>query len=142
MDGRSRRNVLDLAIKSGLAVCVGGMAVPVVLYLAPAGSRGPKEGLYDAGPADTFEPGTARLIQGDGRPILVVCLERGRYLAVSAICTHLGCVVKWDGADRKILCPCHAGVFAPDGKVLSGPPSRALPAYEVLVAGNDLKVRT
>ena len=137
----SRRDLLDLAIKGGLAACAGGMAIPVVLYLLPASNRGPKEGLFDAGPADTFEPWTARMIQGDGKPILVACLERGRFVAFSAICTHLGCIVKWDPGDRKILCPCHAGVFGPDGKALSGPPSRPLPEYEVIVVGNEIRVK-
>ena len=137
----SRRCVLDLALKAGLTVCAGGMAVPVAVYLLPASSSGPREGLYDAGPAEPFEPGTARLVQAGGRPILVLCLEPGRFRGFSAICTHLGCVVKWDGAARRILCPCHAGVFGPDGSVVSGPPPRALPEVEVRVAGGQLKVK-
>jgi cytochrome b6-f complex iron-sulfur subunit len=138
----TRRSVLDLALKAGLAACAGGMAVPAALYLLPAGSRGPREALVSAGPADTFEPGTARVIQSDGRPILVLAVERDRFRAFSAICTHLGCVVKWDPATRRILCPCHAGVFGADGSVVSGPPPRPLPEYEVLRVGDEVKVKT
>ena len=50
----SRRGFLDLAMKTGLAACGGGMAVPAVLYLLPAGSRGPRESLVSAGPVDSF----------------------------------------------------------------------------------------
>jgi len=137
----SRRSFLDAAIKTGLVVGAGGMAAPALAYLVPAGSRGPRETLVSAGPADTFEPSTARMIQGEGKPVLVVALEGKKFRAFSAICTHLGCIVKWDAASRKILCPCHAGVFGPDGQVLGGPPPRPLPSYDVIQVGNELKVK-
>jgi cytochrome b6-f complex iron-sulfur subunit len=137
----SRRSFLDAAIKGGLAACAAGMAVPAALYLAPAGTRGPKEALVPAGRAEPFEGSGGRLIQGEGKPVLVLSLGGGRFKAFSAICTHLGCVVKWDPASRKILCPCHAGVFGPDGKVLGGPPPRPLPEYEVIRIGDELKVK-
>lgn len=137
----TRRGFMDVAIKGGLAACAGGMALPAFAYLLPAGSRGPRETLVSAGPVDTFESSTARLIQGEGKPVLVVTLEGKKFRAFSAICTHLGCIVKWDPASRKILCPCHAGVFGPDGQVISGPPPRPLPAYEVIQVGNELKVK-
>jgi len=140
-DEISRRKVLDSAIRAGLALLTGGMVVPGAIYLWPAQARGPGEGPVSAGPADTFAPGTARLINARGRPILVLALPAGRFRAFSAICTHLGCVVKWNDADGTILCPCHAGVFGTDGRVQSGPPPRPLPEYEVIRAGNDLKVK-
>lgn len=117
------------------------MAVPAAIYLWPASSRGPKDSVVSAGPADTFAPGTARMMQADGRPIIVIATTQGSFRAFSAICTHLGCIVKWDGATGTIICPCHAGVFGPDGKVVSGPPPKPLPEYEVLVVGNEVKVR-
>lgn len=137
----TRRDFLDAAMKGGLTACAAGMAVPAALYLLPAGSRGPKESLVTAGPVDTFEPSSARMIQGEGKPVLVLSLEGKKFRAFSAICTHLGCIVKWDPAAQKILCPCHAGVFGPDGKVLSGPPPRPLPEYEVVQVGNELRVK-
>jgi len=137
----TRRDFLDAAMKVGLTACAAGMAAPAVLYLLPAGSRGPKEALVPAGPADSFEAPGARMIQGEGKPVLVLSLGGGKFRAFSAICTHLGCIVKWDPATQKILCPCHAGAFGPDGKVLGGPPPRPLPEYEVVRVGNELKVK-
>ena len=81
------------------------------------------------------------MIQGEGKPVLVIAAGEKRFRAFSAICTHLGCIVKWDPATQKILCPCHAGVFGADGRVLSGPPPRPLPEYEVVQIGNELKVK-
>lgn len=140
-DESTRRDFLDVGLKAGFAVCGAGMAVPTILYLLPARQRGPGETLLSVGPPGKFEPGTGRLLQADGRPVLVISPAPGKFRAFSAICTHLGCIVKWDGPSGKILCPCHAAAFGPDGKVLSGPPPRPLPEYEVVVTADEVKVR-
>ncbi len=60
--------------------------------------------------------------------------------AMSATCTHLGCQVQWDGDARTFKCPCHGGVFAPDGKVVSGPPPRPLDIVEARIDPADASV--
>ncbi len=50
--------------------------------------------------------------------------------AMSATCTHLGCQVRWEAKEKKFRCPCHGGVYAADGTVLSGPPPRPLQTIE------------
>jgi glycine/D-amino acid oxidase-like deaminating enzyme/nitrite reductase/ring-hydroxylating ferredoxin subunit len=47
--------------------------------------------------------------------------DEGRLHAVSPVCTHLGCLVHWNNAERTWDCPCHGSRFHPDGRVLSGP---------------------
>ena len=136
-----RRAVLDFALRAGFTLVAGGMAVPGALYLWPASRQGPGEGPVSAGPADTLAAGSARMVNARGRPVIVLARPDGGYRAFSAICTHLGCVVKWDDATKTILCPCHAGVFGADGRVQSGPPPRPLPEYEVIKSGNELKVK-
>ncbi len=41
--------------------------------------------------------------------------QKGQLIAFSAACTHRGCIVNWDGTDRKFHCPCHGGVFGENG---------------------------
>jgi Rieske Fe-S protein len=52
--------------------------------------------------------------------------DAGQLHCVSALCTHLGCVVSFNGAEKAWECPCHGSRFAPDGTVLQGPANRPL----------------
>ena len=57
--------------------------------------------------------------------------ERGAVHARSAMCTHLGCVVHFNSAEKSWDCPCHGSRFDTDGTVLHGPASSPLPAAEI-----------
>lgn len=76
--------------------------------------------------------GQARRLVVGRVPLYVVHLESG-FKVYSGICPHLGCLVKWEGPRNRFYCPCHKGVFAPDGRVLSGPPPRPLDEYPVSI---------
>ena len=54
-----------------------------------------------------------------------------RIIARSLLCTHFGCVVAWNAEQQRYVCPCHDGIYAPDGRVVGGPPSRPLPELPV-----------
>lgn len=66
------------------------------------------------------------------RPVMVFRDKAGVY-AISAICTHLGCVVRKDGDG--LLCPCHGSRFGRDGSVERGPAPAALPWLAVTKTG-------
>ncbi|MGE5250901.1 MAG: ubiquinol-cytochrome c reductase iron-sulfur subunit [Bacteroidota bacterium] len=71
-----------------------------------------------------------------------VLTENGEdFVALSNICTHLGCRVRWIAADGKFYCPCHNGVFAKDGSVVSGPPPRPLDRFETKVEDGTLYIK-
>jgi len=63
--------------------------------------------------------------------------DEGRLHAVSARCTHLGCIVDWNDAERSWDCPCHGSRFDTDGSVLSGPAVAPLARRSAEDAGAD-----
>jgi menaquinol-cytochrome c reductase iron-sulfur subunit len=68
-----------------------------------------------------------------------VLTEDGQtYTAMSNVCTHLGCRVRWITDQSKFACPCHNGVFAKDGGVVSGPPPRPLDRFQTKVENGAL----
>lgn len=64
----------------------------------------------------------------------------GNATVFDGTCTHLGCTVRWDDDAQHFACPCHAGIFAADGEVVSGPPPAPLRRLEAKVEDGTLKV--
>jgi len=78
---------------------------------------------------DDLPKGEGRLLSD--RRILLYRDPGGNLHALSSVCTHLGCDVDWNRAERVWDCPCHGSRFAPDGTVLRGPAARPLPPASV-----------
>jgi Rieske Fe-S protein len=72
-------------------------------------------------PIEDLRPGEAAIVARDGKQVAAARDDDGTLHAVSARCTHLGCLVTWNDAERSWDCPCHGSRFAPDGTVLEGP---------------------
>ena len=70
-----------------------------------------------------------------------ILTENGRdYTAMSNVCTHLGCHIRWIPDQNSFFCPCHNGVFDKNGNVLSGPPPRPLDRYQIKVENDQIYV--
>ena len=66
------------------------------------------------------------IVEVDGQKLAVYRDGSGRLHALSPVCTHMGCLVRWNTAERSWDCPCHGGRFSALGEVQSGPPMRDL----------------
>jgi Rieske Fe-S protein len=97
-----------------------------------------KEGLQDAwyllsdrlrkrGGLQGLAPGEGRIVSAGLRQVAVSRDEHGELHAVSARCTHLGCIVSWNAAERTWDCPCHGSRFEAGGAVVQGPAVGPLP---------------
>jgi glycine/D-amino acid oxidase-like deaminating enzyme/nitrite reductase/ring-hydroxylating ferredoxin subunit len=75
----------------------------------------------DARSLDEIAPGEGAIVRRDGEQVAAYRDDDGTLVAVSARCTHLGCLVTFNDAERSWDCPCHGSRFAPDGAVLEGP---------------------
>jgi Rieske Fe-S protein len=80
--------------------------------------------------ADEVAPGSGAVLRRGLHKIAVYRDEGGAIHEHSAACPHLGCIVKWNRAERTWDCPCHGSRFDPLGKVINGPANRNLAPAE------------
>jgi cytochrome b6-f complex iron-sulfur subunit len=136
----SRRAFLGCLLGGAAVLGLAGTAAPVVRYAFPVtdAAAAPKQ---EVGKLSEMKAGEAVAFDYMDTPCALIVGQDGRPVAFSLVCTHLGCIVKWNSSTKEFFCPCHAGVFAQDGKVVSGPPSRALDRLNVIVAGDAVSVK-
>lgn len=79
----------------------------------------------------------------DGRQGLLYHAKSGEKGAVSAVCTHQGCIVQWTNGNPQapFACPCHQSKFALDGKVLGGPAKAPLAHFQATQNGGDIELK-
>ena len=70
---------------------------------------------------DELKPGDAEILKIDGDNVAAFRDDAGRIHAVSAACTHMGCLLGWNATDRTWDCPCHGSRFSLAGEVIAGP---------------------
>jgi glycine/D-amino acid oxidase-like deaminating enzyme/nitrite reductase/ring-hydroxylating ferredoxin subunit len=75
---------------------------------------------------DELAPGDAAIMKIDGDNVAAFRDEQGQVHAVSAVCTHMGCIVGWNATDRTWDCPCHGSRFELSGEVIHGPATKPL----------------
>ena len=87
---------------------------------------------------ERLQPGQGTVVRSGTKHVAVHCDDEGALHAVSARCTHLGCIVGWNGEARSWDCPCHGSRFDVDGNVLHGPAVKPLEQVELAEAeGSD-----
>jgi len=146
-----RRKFLSLTTWAIGGVISAGLAIPAIAYIVgPALKREEAQDWIRLGSASKVELGTPTLfktkiqrrtgwIVNEQELTVYILTENGRdFIAMSNICTHLSCRVRWIAQQEQFFCPCHNGIFAKDGRVLGGPPPRPLDRYEVKVEGGQL----
>lgn len=80
-------------------------------------------------------------VQGQKVAVIRNPTDPAALVAVSAVCTHAGCTVAWDGDQELFACPCHGGRFNADGTVNSGPTRQALNTFEAKIEGDQVLVK-
>jgi len=150
----SRRNFLSTA-----TLAIGGFigiafALPAIAYIiGPAIQKKEIEEWILLGSTQKVEPGTPTLfkanierqtgwIVNEEEISVYVLTDNGReYIAMSNICTHLGCRVRWIPDQSQFFCPCHNGIFDKNGGVVAGPPPRPLDRYETKVENDQIFIK-
>lgn len=140
--GMNRREFITYAWAAalGLLTVEGGLATYRFMY--PRFKAGEFGGKFDLGAASglpavdaapTGEPtGKYWLVNTDGGP-----------LAIYMVCTHLGCLYKWEPSNYRFECPCHGSKFTREGHYIEGPAPRSLDNFVVeLVEGGQVAAKT
>jgi cytochrome b6-f complex iron-sulfur subunit len=136
-----RRSFINYCLSTSLAA-VGGFAVYAFgKYLFPPSSFSAEAGTgtVQINLAD-LPVGTAKFFRYKGQPSVAIRTSEKSVSALSAVCTHLGCIVKWDDGKRLFVCPCHAAMFDVNGNVVGGPAPRPLPNYPTRIAQDEVVI--
>ena len=129
-----RRTIMNLVLLGGAGVPVLWMGGGFVYFFVPPSPAGGGGGLTakDANGDDVKAAAWSKLhpypdralvqgLKGDAHYLIVKNDGSLEDYAINAVCTHLGCVVPWNRAANKYMCPCHGSQYDPTGKVIRGP---------------------
>ena len=123
----SRRDFFARAGVTACAVAAVASGVVTLDYLEPKVLFEPPTTFVAGSPLD-FADGVVRFNQE--KKAYVIGTAGGVY-AVSAVCTHLGCITRFKSEERVIACPCHGSRFDLEGNVIHGPAPRPLPWLDI-----------
>ena len=133
-----RRNFLNVILGVSSLIGLGSILYGVGRYLWPPKEEtgGAQEKVVVATLAE-LPPGKAKIFKFQGHPYIAINYK-GVITALSAVCTHLGCIVMWEEDKSRLYCPCHAAVFETNGNVRGGPAPRPLSSLKVEVVKDQI----
>lgn len=148
-----RRGFMRLATGAISALIAAALGIPAIAYIVgPALKQDEEQEWIRLGSTSKVELGeptlfrakierkTGWIVDEEELTIYVLTQDGRDFIAMSNICTHLGCRVRWIADQELFFCPCHNATYDKDGEVLSGPPPRPLDRYEVKAEDNQLFV--
>lgn len=137
----NRREFLTYAWGAALAVLTVEAGITSYFFLYPRFRVGEFGGKFPLGSADSL-PTTDAAPQpsADGKFWLVNTEEGVK--ALYMVCTHLGCLYKWEAGDELFRCPCHGSEYTRTGDYIKGPAPRSLDQFVVEAVEQDETVAT
>ena len=134
----NRRSFLKLLTGALGLSALGSFAYPLFRFLLPIESAVKAKSIIL--PKSEIPVNTAKDLMVGLTPAIIINTKDKGFLAFSMVCTHLGCLVKYDKEKQLFICPCHAGMFDLEGNVVSGPPPKPLPKFAVKVEGDNIVI--
>jgi Rieske Fe-S protein len=116
---------------SGFVISVGSFIYPVIRFLNPPPVSEAAVNEVVAGKVADFQSNSGRIVKFGDTPVLLVRVSQTEWRALSAVCTHLSCIVQYQPDRTQIWCACHNGVYNLQGQVVSGPPPKPLRPFDV-----------
>lgn len=135
----TRRRFCQAAGVSACAAAAGGAGVLSVDFLNPRALFEPPTRFVAGAPGSI---GVGTVLTFEEHQAFVVRLKEG-FRALSSVCTHLGCVTRYQPDQRIIACPCHGSRFSLEGEVIAGPAPQPLPTFEISISPTgEIEVNT
>src|SRR5262249_54444607 len=119
--GVSRREFLNYIWGASIALLLAESAGAIVWFALPKFHAGEFGGLFDFDPAVLPAKGASPVQYPAG--MFWLSHTNDGLLALSMVCTHLGCLFKWAEAHNRFECPCHGSKFYPNGLKIPGDPA-------------------
>jgi cytochrome b6-f complex iron-sulfur subunit len=124
----TRRYFLEIVSGGAILTAAAGSMILTGQYLSPNVLREPAL-RFKAGTIENFPPDSITLDKE--QKVFIIRAKEGYFYAMSAVCTHLGCIANWKSEDGIVACPCHGSKFNKEGRVIDGPAPRPLPRFAV-----------
>jgi len=135
-----RRGWVGWLLGGGVAASLASFVYPVLRFMNPPEVSESPVNEVTAGKIAELMVNSAKMVRFGSRPVLLIRTSDTEWRAFDGTCTHLNCTVQYQREGRQIWCACHNGFYDLNGKVVSGPPPRALAQYEVNVRGDDVVI--
>ncbi len=136
----ARRSVIRWLLGSGFAISLTSFIYPVIRFLNPPPVSEAAVNEVVAGRVEELKPNSGKIVRFGDNPVLLVRVSQTEWRALSAVCTHLSCIVQYQPERTRIWCACHNGVYNLQGQVVSGPPPRPLKPYTVHIREDEVVI--
>jgi cytochrome b6-f complex iron-sulfur subunit len=134
----NRRRFLKLLTSILGLSALGALLYPLIRFLSPIEAAVAAKKISI--PAKEIPVGATKDLLIRGVPSIIIHLSDKGFIALSRVCTHLGCLVNYNKEKQILICPCHAGTYDLEGNVLSGPPPKPLPRFPVMAEGDQIVI--
>jgi cytochrome b6-f complex iron-sulfur subunit len=135
-----RREFVELLLGGGLLATFASFIYPVLRYFVPPPVADLGVDEVVAAKVGDLKPNSGMIFRFGNLPGLLILEADGTFRALSATCTHLGCIVQYRPDLHEIWCPCHNGIYNLSGGNVSGPPPKPLTVFNVHVRGEEIFV--
>jgi len=138
----TRREFMTYAWGGALGLLTLQGAAGLFFFMMPRFKAGEFGGVFFIGPESAM-PATDAPPEANvaGKFWLVNTTDEG-VKAIYMVCTHLGCLYKWEPANFRFECPCHGSKFTREGFYIEGPAPRSLDTFLVTVENGEVAVDT
>ena len=138
MNRVNRRNFLNFVLGGSILAWLGAIFYPVFSFLKPPKIPEAIVNSVKAGKASEFPENSGKIIKFGRKPVILIKTKESQFLAFSATCTHLDCIVQYLPDTGQILCACHNGLYDLKGRNISGPPPKPLEEFSVNTSKDEI----